>query len=458
MFLTSGMLTLVALGGAERLRWQVHVIPPVDVPNAFITVVNGVSDNGILTGRSGSTQSSIGWHAFTWTPDGGTRRCLDGGWTLSEGMHVNTAGVVAGSVSVCPTNGTCLSAAAFLSTDFSAQPTGPIEPEFLSIAGLTEAGNMVYKQGYADSNQTGAWITDTLGTAHSIPLPNVAFSVQIGGVIDTLPDAAVTMAGHVWATPWRIPMVWRVQFIDPEPTFETIMLPTAGADGLVTGMLDDGTVLGGLEFGQYFRPVIWTPPYNTFQTVLPPKSPIASHQTLVGSIDGLRAGDFWEASGVQATWVLDTDNTFFTLSHEDLELDPGDLRPITMLPDGSVLLQYFSATTYESTWATWRADTGAVLLLGRLLGGDQVGEHPGKVHASTAEGTLGMNTYSEAFAAVPIAPGDVNADGTVNVNDILTLINGWGPCGDACFDDLDANGTIDVDDLLSVLAHYQNAG
>jgi hypothetical protein len=448
------MLALVACGGAERLRWQVHEIPHVDVPNASLTVINGVSDNGILTGRSGSTQSSVGWHAYTWTLQAGTRRCLDGGWTLSEGVHVNDDGLVAGSVSVCPTNGACHSAAALLSPDAWAQPTGPIEPEFLSIRGLTASGAMVYQQGYANSNQTGAWITDPQGTAHAIPLPDVAFSVQIPNITDALEQADVTMAGHVWATPWRIAMVWRVHFDRDVPSFETLMLPTAGGDASVTGILDDGTVLGGLEFGQYFRPVVWSPPYDTYTIVLPPKSNIASHETLVGSSEGLRAGSFWP-TGAQATWVLDADGTFFILGHEDLGLLPGDLRPIAMLPDDSMLLQYFSATTYESTWATWRADTGAVLLNGRLFGGAQVGEHPGTVAVGVGNGTLGLNTMSTAFAAVPVAPGDVNADGTVDVGDVLALIDGWGPCGDVCLYDLDASGAIDVDDLLSTLAQYQ---
>jgi len=65
MFALGCILTVSALGSAERLRWQVHPIPSVDAPNASVTVVNGVSNNGILTGRSGSTQSSVGWHAFT---------------------------------------------------------------------------------------------------------------------------------------------------------------------------------------------------------------------------------------------------------------------------------------------------------------------------------------------------------------------------------------------------------
>jgi hypothetical protein len=170
---------------------------------------------------------------------------------------------------------------------------GPIEPEFLFVAGLTEAGSMVFEQGYANSNQTGAWITDPLGESHAIALPDVAFSVHIPGVNDTLPNANVTMAGQVWATPWRIALIWRVHFGNGALTIETILLPTAGADASVTGMLDDGTVIGGLEFGQYFRPVIWSPPYDTYTTVLPPDENIASHVVDVGSVEGLRAGVFW---------------------------------------------------------------------------------------------------------------------------------------------------------------------
>lgn len=41
-------------------------------------------------------------------------------------------------------------------------------------------------------------------------------------------------------------------------------------------------------------------------------------------------------------------------------------------------------------------------------------------------------------------------DGVVNVDDLLAVINSWGPCS-GCDADIDENGTVNVDDLLAVI-------
>ena len=52
-------------------------------------------------------------------------------------------------------------------------------------------------------------------------------------------------------------------------------------------------------------------------------------------------------------------------------------------------------------------------------------------------------------------PGDLTGDGLVDVDDLLMLINAWGPCDTApCIEDIapsGGNGTVDVDDLLTVI-------
>ena len=53
----------------------------------------------------------------------------------------------------------------------------------------------------------------------------------------------------------------------------------------------------------------------------------------------------------------------------------------------------------------------------------------------------------------PGVPGDINGDGVVNVNDLLELLQAWGPNpGDPA--DLDGSGTVDVDDLLLLLTWW----
>lgn len=55
-------------------------------------------------------------------------------------------------------------------------------------------------------------------------------------------------------------------------------------------------------------------------------------------------------------------------------------------------------------------------------------------------------------------PGDVNGDGVRNVDDLLAVINDWGPCpAGACPGDvapLNGNGVVNVDDLLMVINNW----
>ena len=50
-------------------------------------------------------------------------------------------------------------------------------------------------------------------------------------------------------------------------------------------------------------------------------------------------------------------------------------------------------------------------------------------------------------------PEDLDNNGSVDFNDILSLLAAWGPCG-TCDEDIDDNGTVDFADLLVMLAAY----
>jgi hypothetical protein len=59
--------------------------------------------------------------------------------------------------------------------------------------------------------------------------------------------------------------------------------------------------------------------------------------------------------------------------------------------------------------------------------------------------------YDPAPVCAPdIAPE--GGDGTVNVDDLLLVINSWGPCGKGeCAADIVQDGVVNVDDLLAVI-------
>ena len=48
-------------------------------------------------------------------------------------------------------------------------------------------------------------------------------------------------------------------------------------------------------------------------------------------------------------------------------------------------------------------------------------------------------------------PGDINADGVVDVDDLLQLLSEFGNCNGGCASDLDGDGDTDVNDLLELL-------
>ena len=50
-------------------------------------------------------------------------------------------------------------------------------------------------------------------------------------------------------------------------------------------------------------------------------------------------------------------------------------------------------------------------------------------------------------------PHDLDADGSVGVSDLLSLLASWGPCK-GCPADFDGNDDVGVSDLLALLANW----
>lgn len=70
-------------------------------------------------------------------------------------------------------------------------------------------------------------------------------------------------------------------------------------------------------------------------------------------------------------------------------------------------------------------------------------------------GNFDRLVYTIQYGACP--PGDVDHDLNVDINDLLMVINAWGPCPAPpaiCDADTDGDGVVEIDDLLTVINHW----
>jgi hypothetical protein len=84
------------------------------------------------------------------------------------------------------------------------------------------------------------------------------------------------------------------------------------------------------------------------------------------------------------------------------------------------------------------------------------------VGTTTVTATIGNLSASAAVVVVSVpVPGDITGDGIVNIDDLLMIVNFWGPCPalpQPCEADIDpapnGNGVVDIDDLLQVINNW----
>jgi hypothetical protein len=72
------------------------------------------------------------------------------------------------------------------------------------------------------------------------------------------------------------------------------------------------------------------------------------------------------------------------------------------------------------------------------------------------EGMLGVGGL-DVGRAVQMSAGDVDADGTIGIEDFLSLLKSWGECSGPpawCAADLDCNGTVGIADFLRLLQNW----
>lgn len=133
-------------------------------------------------------------------------------------------------------------------------------------------------------------------------------------------------------------------------------------------------------------------------------------------------------------------------------------------PDGSAIVVR-RGSQYSPAATLWRREPGESIAQAIARAGCDVtlpSEPQGEAIAFSPD-DLSLYTVSEGVHP-PIhaleqekAPGDVDGDAAVNIDDLLRVIAAWGRCPSRplpCVADLDDTGAVDIDDLLLVISHW----
>ena len=68
--------------------------------------------------------------------------------------------------------------------------------------------------------------------------------------------------------------------------------------------------------------------------------------------------------------------------------------------------------------------------------------------------TSTFTVFGEALTCL----GDLDLSGSVGIQDMILLLENWGPCRAPCNADLDGDGAVGIEDLLALLAHWGPCG
>lgn len=121
---------------------------------------------------------------------------------------------------------------------------------------------------------------------------------------------------------------------------------------------------------------------------------------------------------------------------------------------GSVLVNaLLLEPSYANAVLVWPADgRDPIDLQDRTVGTLPSG--PLSIMTTSPGGHAVLNTNEGMQLLLKLSPGDVDGDGTVAVNDLLSLLKAWGPWDGPCGPDLNFDGSVNVDDVLLLLAEW----
>jgi probable HAF family extracellular repeat protein len=82
---------------------------------------------------------------------------------------------------------------------------------------------------------------------------------------------------------------------------------------------------------------------------------------------------------------------------------------------------------------------------------NNAGQIAGSAHVLSPQGGVTPEQVAIRLTPIPSPPGDCDCNGVVNIDDLLAVINQWGPAIPTTTADFDNNGTVGVEDLMEVI-------
>ncbi|MCH2132194.1 MAG: hypothetical protein MK116_00440 [Phycisphaerales bacterium] len=147
---------------------------------------------------------------------------------------------------------------------------------------------------------------------------------------------------------------------------------------------------------------------------------------------------------------------------------PGGEPEILILPEevqlataeidssGAVILMTLELPNYDSKMYLWPAGTSEIVPLEDRVFGSYL-DVASSFGPMSPGGHMAVSTLGGSdVMAVKLSPGDANGDGDVGVDDLLLILESWGPWTGSCGPDLDFDGTVDVDDVLLLLSEWSS--
>ncbi|MBG81577.1 MAG: hypothetical protein CMJ39_12835 [Phycisphaerae bacterium] len=444
--LLSGLITVLsvqALASPAVTRFEIMELPRLQSGNTFTNPM-AINEAGQITGESGSTQISVGMHAFLWSP-GKEMIDLDQGlWPWTTGMMINESAVMVGDATLCPDfDGACASQPLVFYPDGSIIELGPAYAGYLVITGINEQSMVIYNRAsQSGANEPHLW-TPAEGDI-VLPTPDNT----INGYAMDINDHGVIVGYSIGSG--YVPHIWT------DGTVASLEVEQ-GQAGKARSINNSGVIVGESTFSGSSQATRWMNAQAQPERLI--NDPEAFGYTYCNRIydDGTIIGTWKDSQSRVRPFRIAPDGTVDLFSLPEIGLDTLDLIPVESTPEGWLICSHVNEF-YQVEPVVWIPGEGWIFTNTRLVGpGSNTSEQPVDCNSHGQIITRGASWTSPSFLN-PMPPGDVDGDGLVGVNDLLGVLESYGQCNQTpsrlCPADVNADNQVNVNDVLGVIDNW----